>query len=189
MDHLRVNRRSEPLRCLTGGMPVKAAAPYTRANAAAGESGCTALASLRRSLRAADEQPALGQLVLASVTIGCICSGIGVARGGTRDEIRSFRERARAAHDYSTDISDNVQRGRKRCCMAWSEAQSTSGSANSGRCIPDCHAIAYMSQFGQPSVRLHKDECRQVPYRPCRLPQSVPRDRQSHLRSGSHSGR
>jgi hypothetical protein len=32
------------------------------------------------------------------VTIRCICSGIWVARGGTRDEIRSFRERARAAH-------------------------------------------------------------------------------------------
>ena len=36
---------------------------------------------------------------------------------------------ARAAHDYSAGISDKVQRGRKRCCMAWSEAQSTSGSA------------------------------------------------------------
>ena len=43
--------------------------------------------------------------------------GIGslrITRGGTRDEIRSFRERARAAHDYSADISDKVQRGRKR---------------------------------------------------------------------------
>ncbi len=37
-----------------------------------------------------------------------------VTRGGTRDEIRSFRERARAAHDYSADISDKVQCGRKR---------------------------------------------------------------------------
>ena len=43
--------------------------------------------------------------------------GIGslrITRGGTREEIRSFRERARAAHDYSADISDKVQRGRKR---------------------------------------------------------------------------
>jgi DNA invertase Pin-like site-specific DNA recombinase len=43
--------------------------------------------------------------------------GIGslrITRGGTREEIRSFRERARAAHDYSADISDEVQRGRKR---------------------------------------------------------------------------
>ena len=35
--------------------------------------------------------------------------GIGslrITRGGTREEIRSFRERARAAHDYSADISD-----------------------------------------------------------------------------------
>jgi len=37
------------------------------------------------------------------------------ARGGTRDEIRSFRERPGPAHDYSADISDKVQRGRKRC--------------------------------------------------------------------------
>lgn len=37
-----------------------------------------------------------------------------ITRGGTREEIRSFRERARAAHDYSADISDKVQRGRKR---------------------------------------------------------------------------
>ena len=37
---------------------------------------------------------------------------------------------ARAAHDYSADISDKVQRGRKRCtCMAWSDGQPTSGSA------------------------------------------------------------
>ncbi len=42
------------------------------------------------------------------------CSGIRVARGGTGDEIRSFRERARAAHGYSADISDTVRRGRKR---------------------------------------------------------------------------
>ncbi len=43
--------------------------------------------------------------------------GIGslrITRGGTREEIRSFRERARAAHVYSADISDTVQRGRKR---------------------------------------------------------------------------
>jgi len=43
--------------------------------------------------------------------------GIGslrITRGGTREEIRLFRERARAAHDYSADISDKVQRGRKR---------------------------------------------------------------------------
>jgi hypothetical protein len=34
------------------------------------------------------------------------------------------------AHDYSADISGKVQRGRKRCtCMAWSEGQPTSGSA------------------------------------------------------------
>jgi hypothetical protein len=30
-----------------------------------------------------------------------------------------------------TDISDKVQRGRKRCtCMAWSDGQPTSGSAD-----------------------------------------------------------
>ena len=29
---------------------------------------------------------------------------IRVTRGGTREEIRSFRERARAAHDYSADL-------------------------------------------------------------------------------------
>jgi hypothetical protein len=48
------------------------------------------------------------------VTIGRICFGIRVGRGGTREEIRSFREQARAAHDYSADISDKVQRGRQR---------------------------------------------------------------------------
>lgn len=43
--------------------------------------------------------------------------GIGslrIAWGGTRDKIRAFRERARAAHDYSVDISGKVQRARKR---------------------------------------------------------------------------
>ena len=43
--------------------------------------------------------------------------GIGPLRitgGGTREEIRASRERARAAHDYSADISEKVQRGRKR---------------------------------------------------------------------------
>jgi hypothetical protein len=48
---------------------------------------------------------------------GDSADGIGslrITRGGTREEIRSFRERARAAHDYSADISDKVQRGRKR---------------------------------------------------------------------------
>jgi hypothetical protein len=38
----------------------------------------------------------------------------GVIRCGTREGIRSFPERARAAHDYSADISNKVQRGRKR---------------------------------------------------------------------------
>jgi tetratricopeptide (TPR) repeat protein len=47
-----------------------------------------------------------------------------VARGGTRDEIRSFGERTRAVHDYSADISDKLERGRKRCTfMAWSDGQ------------------------------------------------------------------
>jgi len=58
-----------------------------------------------------------------------VAGEVGVARGGTRDEIRSFRKRARAAHDCSAGISGKVQRGRKRCCIAWSDAQPTSGSA------------------------------------------------------------
>jgi hypothetical protein len=33
-------------------------------------------------------------------------------------------------HDYSVDISDKVQRGRKQYCIAWSDAQPTSGSAD-----------------------------------------------------------
>jgi len=43
-----------------------------------------------------------------------VAGQVRVTRGGTREEIRSFRERARAAHDYSADISDKVQRGRRR---------------------------------------------------------------------------
>ena len=67
---------------------------------------------------------------LSLVTNYCICFGIGVGRGGTRDEIRSFRGRPGAAHDYGAGISDKVQRGRKRCtCIAWSDGQPTSGSA------------------------------------------------------------
>jgi hypothetical protein len=57
---------------------------------------------------------------------GQVLGQIGVARGGTRDEIRA----ARAAHDYGADISDKAQRGRKRCtCIAWSDGHPTSGSA------------------------------------------------------------
>jgi hypothetical protein len=37
-----------------------------------------------------------------------------IGRGGTREETRSFRERARAAHDHSADVSDKVQRCRQR---------------------------------------------------------------------------
>jgi len=60
--------------------------------------------------------------------------GIGslrITRGGTREEIRSFRERARAAHDYSADISDKVQRGRKR----WAGKSSWGGRRPYGRMI------------------------------------------------------
>jgi hypothetical protein len=66
------------------------------------------------TVRAADAAECRVRLMPSLVTILCICSGIGVIRCGTREGVRSFPERARAAHDYSADISNKVQRGRKR---------------------------------------------------------------------------
>ncbi|HET9896520.1 MAG TPA: hypothetical protein VFQ44_16455 [Streptosporangiaceae bacterium] len=71
--------------------------------AATGERGPVTGAERRGLRRSGAEVPA-GERRFASLT-----------RSGTRDEIRSFRERPRAAHDYSADISDKVQRGGKRC--------------------------------------------------------------------------
>jgi len=104
----------------------------------------------------------------------CICSGIRVARSGTRDEIRSFRKRP--GPRATTALVSPTRCSAAASGVAWPGPRPSRRPdlPNSGRCIPNCHAIACMSQFGQPSVRLHKDECRQVPYRPCRLPQYVP---------------
>jgi hypothetical protein len=66
------------------------------------------------TVRYADAAECRVRLMLVLVTIRCICSGIRVIRCGTREGIRSLPERARAAHDYSADISNKVQGGRKR---------------------------------------------------------------------------
>src|SRR5580693_5971937 len=75
-----------------------------------------------------------GHRLRTNVVLEVAVRGIGSLRitgGGTRDEIRSFRERARAAHDYSADISDKVQRGRKR----WAGKSYWGGRCPYGRMI------------------------------------------------------
>jgi len=72
------------------------------------------------------------------LTTLCICFGIGVARLGTRDKVRSFRERQGRTRLQRRYLRQG-QRGRNRCtCIAWSDVQPTSGSAMSGRCSCTC---------------------------------------------------
>jgi hypothetical protein len=118
----------EPMITVPGGDRVEAdqqvrAVPVPGAVCAGWSWSCALLVALRLGPGAAvaDGVPVLvghghaprGLRVLGGRR-GQVAGQGGVDRGGTRDEIRSFRERARAAHDYSADISDKVQRGRQR---------------------------------------------------------------------------